>query len=54
MVEDVRAEALALIAAGAETTCAAAHQRLDDWLAEPPLSEVDDPKKRILRLMGVA
>ena len=49
MVEDARAEALAADASPQE-----AQRRVDDWLNEVPLSEVTDPKTRILRLMGVA
>lgn len=51
LVADQRAELLAAKAAGADIDLAAARKALDEELLEPPLSEITDPKQRVLRLL---
>ena len=51
MVADERAEALAAMSGGAEVDLVQVRKALDDWLFEPPLSEITDPKQRLWRML---
>jgi hypothetical protein len=50
-IGDRRAEMLAAVAAGAEVDLVAERERLDALLLEPLLSEITDPKQRVLRML---